>query len=55
MRGIRIDAVVDDLKGCHADGLHGAEVGVPEPASLSKETTDHHDNQIIKARQRSLD
>ena len=55
VRSIGIDAVVDDLKGCHANGLHGAEVGIPEPSSLSKETTDYHVNQIIKARQRNLD
>lgn len=32
--GIRVDAVVDDLERRQADGLHGAEVGLPEPTGL---------------------
>ena len=40
VRRIRIDAVVDDLKGRHANGPHRAEVGVPEPTSLRTEAED---------------
>lgn len=37
---IWVDAVIDDLERCQANSLHGAEVCVPEPASLYKNGTE---------------
>lgn len=31
---IWVDAIIDDLECCQANSLHGAEVGLPEPACL---------------------
>lgn len=38
--GIWVDAVIDDLERCQANGLHGAKVGLPEPACLWTDGTD---------------
>lgn len=37
---IWVDAVIDDLERCQANSLHGAEVGLPEPACLRTKGTD---------------
>lgn len=37
---IWVDAIVNDLESRHADSLHGAEVGFPEPAGLGNNKWD---------------